>query len=91
MAKRQKKMKNRGVQFLAVSFVFGMVSGSVFFWLGLTHNTQSEFYLPTGGLDYSYCIQLFASWFLIGSLVGGGVFVVYRMLLRLFVREGGNA
>lgn len=83
-------MKNICVQLVAVSLAFGTASGFAFLWLGITHNAQSKFYLPTGDLDYIYCIKLFASCFIIGVFAGGGIFVVCRMLLRLFAREDRN-
>jgi len=41
--------------------VLGIVSGADIFWLGIIHNTQSEFYLDSGELDSGCFMEVFLS------------------------------
>jgi len=66
--------------------LFGLFTGSLFLYLGFTHGTQSEFYHTSGQIDYVYCFKVFASWFILGSVLGLVVYGTYRVVRHVFRR-----
>ncbi len=75
---------------LLVAAGSGLISGSLLLWLGLMHNTQAEFNTPDGGIDYGYCVKLFASSALVGALFGAIVFVTYKWLRHILGKGSGD-
>ena len=68
---------------LMVAVASGIALGGLMLRLGATHDSQSEFSMSDGTLDYVFFLKLFALWFLIGALVGAAVFALYKLLRRV--------
>lgn len=77
-------MKHPQRRLLAAACCVGLALGGVMLWLGLLHDPQSEFHLADGGVDYGYCLLVFASWTLSGALFTMVVLGLY-LLLRRFI------
>lgn len=58
------------IKALIASVGCGLVLASVMIALGFSHNSQAEFYLTDGSIDYKYTLGLFGVWFVIGVLGG---------------------
>ena len=58
----------------------GVLAGTVFLYLGYTHETQSEFHRPSGVIDYRYSLEVFGSWFVLGALTGLVAYGAYYSL-----------
>lgn len=81
-------MTNSKAKLLAIAFACGMALGSTFLWMGLTHDSQSEFRLPSGGIDYAYSIEIFLSWFVLGAILGAILVLLTRVIARGLSRHG---
>ena len=81
-------MTNGKAKLLAIAFACGATLGTTFLWMGLTHDSQSEFRLPSGAIDYTYSIEIFLSWFAVGAILGATVFLLTRVAARLLSRRG---
>ena len=81
-------MTNGKAKLLAVTLACGLALGTTFLWMGLTHDSQSEFRLPSGGIDYAYSIEIFLSWFALGAILGATLVLLTRVIARRLSRHG---
>jgi ABC-type Na+ efflux pump permease subunit len=90
MASEGRKMKLLKGKALIVALACGLVLASVMIALGFSHNSQSEFYLSSGGIDYKYSLGLFSLWFVIGAMGGLLMYLLFSFLMKLFSRSKLN-
>ncbi len=72
---------------LIVAMACGLVLASVMIALGFSHNSQSEFYLSSGGIDYKYSLGVFGVWFVIGAIVALLTQIVFQFILNALARK----
>lgn len=85
-------MKGGWLRLLLIALAFGIAAGGILLILGLAHNSQKEFRLSNGDIDYGYCFKLLASWALIGAAVGAAAFGLCELVRHLITNKGrGNA
>lgn len=75
---------------LIVAIICGLVLASVMIALGFSHNSQSEFYLPGGGIDLKFSLGLFSLWFVIGAMGGLLTYFLFSFLMKRFSRSKLN-
>ena len=83
-------MKIKWISGVIISASFGVSLGALFLFIGITHNTQSEFYLDTGIIDIWYCIKIYGAWFVLGFISMLIVFIGYHALLHTFIRRSNS-
>jgi hypothetical protein len=86
MASEGRKMKLLNGKAMIVSVGCGFVLASVMIALGFSHNSQSEFYLPSGSIDYKYSLGLFSLWFVTGAIGGLLMYFLFSFLMKRFSR-----
>lgn len=72
---------------LIVAMACGLVLASVMIALGLSHNSQSEFYLSSGGIDLKFSLGVFGVWFVIGAIVALLTQIVFQFILNALARK----
>ena len=72
---------------LVFSLGFGFILSCLMVGLAFNHNSQSEFYLPDGSVDYTYCFELFTIWFLVGTVIGALISFLCWTIVKVFVRK----
>lgn len=80
-------MKLLNSKALIVSVGCGFFLASVMIALGFAHNSQSEFYLPGGGIDYKFSLGLFGAWFVVGAIVGFLTYFLFQFVLNALARK----
>jgi hypothetical protein len=75
------------IKALIASVGCGLVLASVMIALGFSHNSQAEFYLPNGTIDYKYSLGLFGSWFVVGALGGLLLYFLFCWVLKVSNRN----
>ena len=54
---------------IIASIILGAIAGISFLYLGILHETQSEFHLESGDFDALYALKVFATWFILIAIV----------------------
>lgn len=64
----------------AIAALIGAATGSIFLWIGLDHNAQSELVSSSGDVDIWQALIIFGSWAIIASAIVTGIaFLVHRI------------
>jgi hypothetical protein len=87
MASEGRKMKLLKGKSLIVAMLCGLVLASVMIALGFSHNSQSEFFLPGGGIDLKFSLGLFGVWFVIGAILALLTQIVFQFILNALARK----
>lgn len=75
------------IKALIASVGCGFIMASVMIALGFSHNSQAEFYLSDGSIDYKYTLGLFGVWFVIGALGGLLLYFLFCWILKVSNRN----
>ena len=69
---------------IVVSIALGLVFGTLFLMLGISHNAQLEFVRADGEFDYLYAMKVFAAWLLLSTIISYLLLTVIAIVFKKF-------